>query len=234
MIPRQKKIMIPPSRFYLWLPIILFWAITVSAEYKVILKDGQTMLAKTRPISMEGAYHFRGIDSQMKEIPVGLVDGTATEAANREAGSAASSRKVITNEDLREGSDVRENPSPGEENSNPLPAAGNMAKPAVNMPNRPPKELGASHDDYWRARAQKIRNELAAIEARTKEINDNVAQKKSDPVKYQMGTYSPYLITGDYREELRQLDLRKQKLERDFAELEEEARKAGVPPGALR
>lgn len=232
-IAQQTRALFFPRKYYLLLPAILFWAITALAEYKVILKDGQTILAKTKPVSMEGAYHFRGIDNQMQVIPVPLVDVAATETANRDAASTAATRSVITNEDLRRGSDSSQIHSPEGENSNPLPAAGNKGRSSLPVPNQPPKDL-KGHDDYWRARVQKIRNELVAIEARTKEINDNVTQKKNDPVKYQMGTYSPYLVTGDYREELRQLDLRKKRLERDFVELEEEARKAGVPPGVLR
>ncbi len=233
-IMRQTTTLIPPRKIFLLVPAVFFLAIAALAEYRVVLKDGQTILAKTKPVSMEGAYRFRGIDGQMQAVPVQLVDRVATEAANRDAASAAAPRRVITNEELKRGGDSDEINSLEGKKSNPLPPRSNKARLIVMAPTPPSKNLKSNGDDYWRARAQKIRTELAAVEVRTKEINDNVAQKKNDPIKYQMGTYSPYMLTGDYREELRRLDLRKQKLERDFAELEEEARKAGVPPGVLR
>ncbi len=103
MLARQNTALISLRKIFLLVPEVLFLAITATAEYKVILKDGQTILAKTKPVSMEGAYRFRGIDNQMQAVLVQLVDVTATEAANRDAASAAAPRRVITNEELKRG-----------------------------------------------------------------------------------------------------------------------------------
>jgi hypothetical protein len=231
---RLKKILEPLRGVCLSLPVIFLLSVMALAEYKIILKNGQTILAQSRPVSMEGAYRFQGITGQMQTVPVEQVDRRATETANRNARPSAAPRKMITNEDLKSGGDsADENPAEPDHSKTP-PVAGNAGKIRVGTPEKS-TAAGKGYDEgYWRAKVQKIRNEQSAIAARIKEINDNVAQKKSDPMKVQMGTYSPYMIVGDYREELRQLDLHKQKLERDFAELEEEARKAGVPAGVLR
>jgi chromosome segregation ATPase len=89
-------------------------------------------------------------------------------------------------------------------------------------------------ESYWRARARQISSQIESIDKRIQEINDNVANKKTSGIQHGMGATTDYIVLGDYNEELRQLQQKKQKLQQDFSTLEDEARAAGVPPGVLR
>jgi hypothetical protein len=164
------------------------------------------------------------------------VDLAATQAANQAASSAKPAKSVITNEELKSEGGGGEPTGP----QHPGPASAATPVPRAAGPARAiqqtEKQLnqGGQKEAYFRGKSQQIRNELASVEVRIKQINDNVANKKVDGVQHVPGTYTSYIVTGDYREELRQLDLKKQKLEKEMTQLEDEARAAGIPPGVLR
>lgn len=217
------------------LPILVLMILPLSAlaQFQVVLKNGQVIKAKSKPVSMEGSYRFKTMSGEDQVIPVQQVDVPATEAANFNVTPQSKPRRVITNEDLG-GTESSAGEKAG---GSPSSAAGN---PAASGPPRPAAASGASPQpakndlSYWQGRAKKIRDEISATEARINELNNNVAQKKTDGITVGMGTYTPYMVVGNYQEELQKLNAHKQKLERDLAELEDEARKAGIPPGALR
>ena len=205
-------------------------------EYKVILKNGGVVQAASRPVSMEGFVRFKGVDGKFQSLPAAQVDLAATQAASQAASMARPAKTVITNEELGSGGGGYE---PAAEQS-PLPASMRDPAPRATGPARALQQAErqlnqpGQKEAYLRGKAQQIRSEMASVEARIKQINDNVANKKVDGIQHQTGTYTSYIITGDYREELRQLDLKKQKLEKEMSQLEDEARAAGIPPGVLR
>src|SRR5436309_1175497 len=86
----------------LGLGIVLFFAVDspVSATYKIILKDGKTIDARSKPVSMEGHFRFTAVDGNFQTLPVGLIDLRATEAANRSGQNHQPTNKIFTNEDL--------------------------------------------------------------------------------------------------------------------------------------
>ena len=87
---------------------------------------------------------------------------------------------------------------------------------------------------YWHNRAQKLRNEMA-------EVDRQIAQMKSpDPVTGAGLPNSPSPSPGTNAtssrpaERLQRLQNRKAQLQQQMDQLEDEARRAGIPPGWLR
>ena len=68
------------SRF-LFLGLMLgFWPSDLLANYKVVLKDGRVLEARSKPVSMEGHYRFTDTNNQFQSISIQLVDLTATQS----------------------------------------------------------------------------------------------------------------------------------------------------------
>ena len=103
------------------LTFLLVWLgtfLAAQAPYKIILKSGTVIQAKTKWVSMEGFFRFTDLDNHFRSIPVGQVDLRATEEANAtnhpKTDLARSAQKRFTNENLPAGSELfPESPAPG-------------------------------------------------------------------------------------------------------------------------
>jgi len=100
--------------FLIWLGTFL----SAEAPYKIILKSGTVIQAKTKMVSMEGFFRFTDLDNRFRSIPVGQVDLHATEEANAvdhlKTDSARPVQKRFTNENLPAGKELfPESPGPG-------------------------------------------------------------------------------------------------------------------------
>ena len=101
--------------------VLLIWLgtfLSAEAPYKIILKSGTVIQAKTKWVSMEGFFRFTDLDNHFRSIPVGQVDLRATEEANAtnhpKTDLARSAQKRFTNENLPAGSELfPESPAPG-------------------------------------------------------------------------------------------------------------------------
>jgi thiol-disulfide isomerase/thioredoxin len=99
--------------FLVWLGTFL----SAQAPYKIILKSGTVIQAKTKMVSMEGFFRFTDLDNRFRSIPVDQVDLHATEEAN--AGDHPKTditrpvQKRFTNDNLPAGIDLfPESPGP--------------------------------------------------------------------------------------------------------------------------
>jgi hypothetical protein len=163
-----------------------------------------------------------------------LADVARAEEARRK--SVKGTAKVYTNDDLKGGREADPTPPP-------VPTAGakadapkaEAAKPDAEKPK--PEESGAPKDEkYWRDRMVALRNAVArnkvladALQSRVNALNTDFANM-DDPV--QRAT-----IEQNRRTALAEMDRMKQeteKLNKEIVALEEEARRASVPPGWLR
>jgi hypothetical protein len=204
----------------------------VQGSYKVVLKDGKTLEARAKPVSMEGQYRFTAADGKFCILPVGQVDLPATEAANKALPRGQSSSKPITNEDLATNtspslsggdSSVSPNPRKSSEDSHALSGKAVLA------------EKGRD-EQYWRKRAKVLRDQIAAVDKEINDLNEKIRDKKGEGITVGMGTYSPYLVAGlnNLQSKLSALQSEKERLQKQSSDLEEEARKAGAMPGWLR
>ena len=70
------------------------------ANYKILLKGGKVVEAKSKPVSMEGALHFTAVDGSFQTLPVSVVDLKQTEKLNPASSRPQAVTKVLTNDDL--------------------------------------------------------------------------------------------------------------------------------------
>jgi hypothetical protein len=221
-----------PTPHKLWATISMgiFVFLTIDswilASYKIILKDGKVIEAKSKPVSMEGHFRFSGVDGNFQSLPVGLIDLRATEAANQSNRNHPPTHRVFTNEDL---SSKDKNPNGVES----LPLL-NQGKPSTPIRKT---ETGSKDKDrgetYWKNRAKQIREQMAAIDSEIKKIDEKIKSGKGDGIEIGLGTYNQYMLVG-FEDQRRNLQTEKEKLEKQMTALEDEARKVGALPGWLR
>lgn len=147
--------------------------------------------------------------------------------------SAKTSGKVYTNKDLGPGATK---PAPA-----PLPPASTTAGPGGSEKATPSSEKSDEQDpkkteEYWRerietAKAELQRNELFldALQSRVNALNTDFVNR-DDPAQRAV-------IANDRQRALAEMDRVRQAIEglkKEIADIEEEARQAGVPPGWLR
>jgi hypothetical protein len=160
------------------------------------------------------------------------------EADRRKAQPAAG--KVYTNKDLPASAQTPAAvPASGPETAAPVDpvAAATAAKPAEPKPEGEVKPEGETKDEaWWKHRIMSTREELRrnemfaeALQTRINALSRDYTSRDNPAQRRQIGQ--------DRAESLSELNRVKQDIERgkkQIADIEEEARKAGVPPGWLR
>ena len=157
-----------------------------------------------------------------------LGDVAKREAERRKA--LPPSGKVYTNKDLPES--ARKPAPPATE-----PAPAETADAAQLKPEEPPKPAGEQKDEaWWKARITQAREELRrnevfaqALQSRINALTRDFTNAFNAPRQRQIGEQR--------KEAVAELDRVLQDIEagkKQIADIEEEARKAGVPPGWLR
>lgn len=223
MNPAEKKMARSPRLLFLGLILAAFSPSTFLADYKVALKDGRVLDARTKPVSMEGNYRFTDIHNQFHSIPLQLVDLPATQSLNAREESKARASRVLTNDDLAIGK---------ESASRPLNTIGPASKPDAKNPGVSP--VGPKKDEaYWRGRAKQIRDEIESVDRQIKALNEKTQSGKGEGIKIGFETYNS-VIYADFENQVKELERRKERLQKMMAALEEEARKNGALPGWLR
>ena len=195
----------------------------ILASYKIVLKDGKVIEAKSKPVSMEGYFRFTTVDGNFQTLPVSLIDFSATEAANPSGKSRQPAKRVLTNEDL-----TSKDKNPNGVESLPLgKPVGSIGKTESDAKDK------ARGEAYWKNRAKQIRDQMAAVESEIKKIDEKIKSGKGDGIEIGLGTYNQYMLVG-FEDQRRNLQTEKEKLEKQMTALEDEARKAGALPGWLR
>ena len=212
-----KKIARPTGLFLLGLSLIIGWSSPdVFAGYKVALKDGRVLEARTKPISMEGHYRFTDSNNQFQSISIQLVDLIATQSVNAKTEPKPVPTRVLTNEDIKK-------------QTRPVNTVGTGSKPETKNPSSADKKSEA----YWRGRAKQIRDEIESVDKKIKALNEKTQTGKSDGIKIGFETYNS-VIYADLESQVKELERQKEKLQKMMTTLEEEARKSGALPGWLR
>jgi uncharacterized phage infection (PIP) family protein YhgE len=213
------------------LPIIL-QDLTVLGSYKVVMKDGKTVEARTRPVSMEGQYRFTSVEGKVFVLSISQVDLKATEKANLAQSAAQRPAKRYTNEDLTavgsSASAQDKSPATSTQEENSAKEGSPVVK--AEAPEKGRDEL------YWRKRAKVLKDQIAAVDKQIEDLNQKIREKKGEGIMVGMGTYTPYMVAGlnNLQSQISALQREKERLQKEYSDLEEEARKAGVMPGWLR
>jgi hypothetical protein len=169
-----------------------------------------------------GAVLLGGTSARAQQSPT-LGELALKEQERRKALKASGTAKVLTNQDLPRGIPPAVPP-----------AAAPGAKPATDpaaTPEEPPKD-----EAWWKQRITQEREALRrnemfadALQTRINSLTNDFASR-DDP-------YQRAVIAGDRAKAALELDRVKGEVEqgrKKIADIEEEARKAGVPPGWLR
>jgi hypothetical protein len=215
----SKKIALLPRFLFLGL-MLGFWSSDFLASYKVVLKDGRVLEARSKPVSMEGQYLFTDTNNQFQSISIQLVDLTATKSLNAKTDPKPAPARVLTNEDITVGKETA---------TRPVNTVGTASKPETKNPSSADKKSEA----YWRGRAKQIRDEVESVDKKIKALNEKTQTGKSDGIKIGFETYNS-VIYADFESQVKELERQKEKLQKMMTALEEEARKGGALPGWLR
>lgn len=196
----------------------------------VVLKDGRRIEARGRYTVEAGVVKFTGVDGRAYQFPLEAVDVRASEEASAEA-AKPHRPKVWTNDDielLKEtapvsvmGSARAAAPAAAEAEA----VAEGEAAEAEPVPG-PPKEQTR---EYWQERLQPLRDELGRIEQQLQRLRRGQGQAASNAVDV-MGS-NPGVQVEDT---IRQLERRRAQVQQQIADIQAEARRAGVPPGYVR
>ena len=162
-----------------------------------------------------------------------LADVARKEAARRESVKAPA--KVITNNDLKVVPYAAPPVAPGDPSAQPVPPAGNP--PADAAAEKPPAAPDPTKDpEYWRKRMADVRQAadrnaflLEAVQSRINALTTDF-YARDDP--YQRAQIE--LARQKSLAELERMTKLQVELEQKIADIEEEARRANVPPGWLR
>ena len=211
---------------------LLLQNLSVLASYKVVMKDGKTVEARSRPVSMEGQYRFTSIEGKVFVLSLSEVDLKATERANPMPPAAQSLAKRYTNEDLAAVSSM----APTKKEPLPTDTQGENAAKEGSSADKADSSKEGRDESYWRKRAKVLKDQIAAVDKQIEDLNQKIREKKSEGIIVGMGTYTPYMIAGlnNLQAQVSSLQKEKERLQKEYSDLEEEARKAGAMPGWLR
>jgi len=141
-------------------------------------------------------------------------------------------KKVFTDEDVSslKGntlSVVGEEPPAADPNADPnAPGAKEPAKPAA--------QPGPKDEAYWRAKAKKIRDQMAEVDQQIATLQDEIKKGGNLGVDPKTGLTQNVIILEDRSAKLKSLEKKRDDLQAQMDALEEEARRADVPVGWLR
>jgi hypothetical protein len=157
-------------------------------------------------------------------------DSAADAARKAKADKPKPAKKVFTDDDISSlksgGLSVV-----GEKASDPSPAdAGKSgAKPISAATSK-----NAKDEAYWRGRAQKIRDQMNAVDQEIATLRDEIKKGGNAGFDAQSGRNQNVVFFEDRSAKLRNLEKKRDDLQKQMDALEEEARRADVPIGWLR
>jgi hypothetical protein len=159
------------------------------------------------------------------DAPVQKQDSLADAARKAKANKPATAKPKVYTED-----DLKGMKGPGVSVVGDEPRKG----PRRAQPTDPDGDNGSNSEAFWRARAQQFLDAIA-------QTDEQIAQKKEEIRKFGSGGFD--VTTGmknniayinDRNAQLKQLEARRTDLVKQFEELEDEGRKAGVPSSWFR
>jgi hypothetical protein len=93
---------------------------------------------------------------------------------------------------------------------------------------------GASREQYWRGRARTIRDQMAQIDRQIDGLRAEIAKQGAVSVDPQSGLQAGVIYITDRNAQIKQLEERKEGLQKQMDALEDEGRKDGADSGWFR
>jgi hypothetical protein len=204
--------------------LLVFWP-----KVSAMAQSGSTPPAQTQPQNQSQTPSQPKTPAQTNSGDKQQSLGDAARAANADK-EKPKSKRVYTDDDLSNihGTiSVVGNGSPGGG------AAGNWNS-SESPRGTAPTSSAAKDEDYWRGRARTIKDQIAAVDRQIDKVKDEIA--KSGPAGFDpsTGLSQNVIIIHDRNAELKDLEERKQNLEKQLDDLADEGRKAGADSGWFR
>jgi hypothetical protein len=212
-------------RLRIWVVVGVLLGSTAIAPTETAADATRAADATPTDMAADAAPTEMAADAAPSNAEQGLADVARAEAARRKTAQKAA--KVYTNKDLQ--SDPRARP--------PLPAApagmspAPAAEPPPEAPADPPKD-----EQYWRGRITAAREQLQrsqlfaeALQSRINALTTDFVNRDDPAQRAVIGMDRDKALA-----ELNRVQGEIRDLTRGISEIEEEARRAGVPPGWLR
>jgi hypothetical protein len=212
--------------------LLLPWALSADI---IVLKNGARIEAQGTYRISQGMVRFTGADGTEFEYPVEAVDLLSTEKATAQA-RRRTTRKVWTNDDvvaLRGGAvsftGAMPAPAPaaaeGAEGAEGTAAAEGAAAEGEAVP-QPPKE---ETREYWQGRLQALQEQIQQVDQELQSLRSGQGQAGSNALSVTSG--NPGVQVEDT---IQRLEARRQQLQQQVADLQDEARRLGVSPSWVR
>lgn len=174
-----------------------------------------------------------------REIGVGgssLADIARRNRAEKEKETKQKSLGVITNETLRKGSAPVTTPTPPKGAEKPV--AHRVVGAPTPTPGIPePKDFEGRTESDWRRKAGDLKARLAGAESSVRRLDSEVRRLDNDFYAWSDGNYRDRVIKPALDQARADLDKAKRDADEaktQLANLEDEARKSGAPPGWIR
>ena len=204
---------------------LLIFAGTVSGQSSEQQKDQQQNQPKEQPQSSPQ-------DATQTATPEQPQQDSVAEAARKAKlkKNQTAKGKVFTEEDLaRMHGGVSVIGPPAQESS----ASAATTKDATTDAGKDAKD-DKKEEDSWRERSRKIHEQMDAIDQQIKNLQDDIKKNGSSGFDMQKGLKDNVVYLQDKTAQLNELNEKRHALEKRLDDLQEEARKAGVPPDWVR
>lgn len=175
--------------------------------------------------------------------PFGFEAGSLADAARKnreERDKKKASLGVITNESLKKSGSAPRGAGTATSSRGTLsiaPASGGRRQPVAAPTPAPVTDLRGQSEADWRARVSGLKERISAAEADLSRLEGETRRLENDFFAWSDGNYRDGVIKPAWdraKEDLRNARSEVDSANQAWADLEEEARKSGTPPGWLR
>lgn len=152
--------------------------------------------------------------------------GDAARKAKADKGKAKA-RKVYTDEDL---------PTAGHTISvvGDANAGSGASRQAENSDVKSGSSDAAKQEQYWRGRAQKIKDQMNALDDQIAKLKDDIKKNGASGFDASSGLQKNVIYVDDKNARLQQMEQKRAELDKQMDQLQEEGRKAGASPSWFR
>jgi hypothetical protein len=113
-------------------------------------------------------------------------------------------------------------------------ASPNLGDPYANPGADAAPQAGKSDEQYWRGKAQAIRDQMAGLDRQIAGIQQEIKEKGAVSVDPMSGVQAGVIYVEDRNRQIKQVEGQKAKLQEQLDALAEEGRKAGADSGWFR
>jgi predicted lipid-binding transport protein (Tim44 family) len=182
------------------------------------------LLAMTWPLSAAFCQSQPSQQSQSQAQPEQKQDSVA-DAAKKAQKDKPKAKKVFTEDDLS-----------GKSGGVSVVGDANAAAKSNTPGAKPTADASKSvrDEEYWRGRASQIREQMAATDEAINNLKEEIKKNGATGFDAQTGLKDNVIYVDDRNARLKQLEQRRQDLDKQMDLLEEEGRKAGAQPSWFR